>query len=65
MDTLSYQAIGPDRPLGDRDGSDEPLTPERVAEISKEEVKTPQTGNDIDEEAPDDPDQDERRRDDI
>ena len=52
----AYQAIGPERPFGDREGADEQWTPERIEEISNEEVKTPETGNDIDEPAPDDAD---------
>lgn len=55
MQTSGLEAIGPDRPLGDREETNEQWSPERVEEVSKEEVKTPQTGNDIDEEAPDDP----------
>ena len=58
MDTARYQAIGPDRPLGDREGSDESWTPARVEEVSQEEVKSPQNDNDVDEEAPDDPSKD-------
>jgi hypothetical protein len=55
MRTAGYQAIGPDRPMGDREGSEENWSPEEVEEVSKEEVRTPETGNDIDEPAPDDP----------
>jgi hypothetical protein len=55
MNRAAYQAIGPERPFGDREGSDEQWTPERIEEISNEEVKTPETGNDVDEPAPDDP----------
>jgi hypothetical protein len=37
----AYQAIGPDRPLGDREGAEDNFTPERIEEISNEEVKNP------------------------
>lgn len=53
-----YHAIGPDRPMGDREGAEDNWTPERVEEVSKEEVKSPENNNDIDEEAPDDPSKD-------
>jgi hypothetical protein len=59
---IAYQAIGPERPLGDREGSDEEWTPERVEEISNEEVKTPDTGNDIEEPGPDDASNSRRRQ---
>jgi len=55
MNTTAYEAVGHDSPLGDREGSDEEWSPERIEEISKEEVKSPQSGNDVDEQAPDDP----------
>jgi hypothetical protein len=55
MDSIGYQAVGADSPLGDRHGTDEQWSPERVEEISNDEVKSPQTGNDVDEAAPDDP----------
>ncbi len=51
----TYQAIGPDKPMGDREESEEEWTPKRIEEVSKEEVKSHETGNDIDEDAPDDP----------
>ena len=38
----SYQTIGPDRPLGDREGAEEDWSPERVEEISSQEVKNPE-----------------------
>ena len=41
MNIDRYNAIGPDRPLGDREGADEEWTPETVEKISKEEVKNP------------------------
>jgi hypothetical protein len=37
-----YQTIGPDRPLGDREGAEEDWSPERVEEISNEEVENPE-----------------------
>jgi hypothetical protein len=57
MDT-GYMAIGPERPMGDREGADERWTPKRVEEVSTEEVKAPENDNDIDEDAPDDPSKD-------
>jgi hypothetical protein len=41
MNIDNYQTIGPDRPLGDREGAEEDWSPEKVEEISKEEVKNP------------------------
>ena len=41
MTNYKYEAIGPDSPLGDREGSDEDWTPKRVKEISNEEVENP------------------------
>ena len=38
----SYQAIGPDTPLGDREGAEDALTPQRIEEISNEEVINPE-----------------------
>ena len=38
----TYQAVGPDRPLGDREGAEDDLSPERIEEISNEEVKNPE-----------------------
>lgn len=61
MDVTEYQAIGPDRPMGDREGEQKDWSPEQVKQISDEEVKSPQNGNDIDEEAPDDPDKRDQR----
>jgi hypothetical protein len=40
--TDRYETIGPDKPMGDREGADEDWTPERVEEVSKREVKNPQ-----------------------
>ena len=39
---MKYQAIGPDRPLGDREGAEENWSPKRVEEISKNEVENPE-----------------------
>jgi hypothetical protein len=55
---IRYMAIGPERPMGDREGADDRWTPKRVEEVSKEEVKAPENHNDIDEDAPDDPSKD-------
>jgi hypothetical protein len=41
MNVNTRQAIGPDRPLGDREGAVEDWSPETVEEISKDEVKNP------------------------
>jgi hypothetical protein len=41
MNIDSYQTIGPDSPLGDREGAEQHWTPETVKEISEEEVKNP------------------------
>lgn len=53
MNTSGYRAIGPDRPMGDREGEQKNWSPEEVKRISNEEVKSPENDNDIDEEAPD------------
>jgi len=43
-----YDAIGPDRPLGDRDdGDDESWSPEEVERVSNEEVKNPADGPEV------------------
>ena len=39
---MKYQAIGPDRPLGDREGAEENWSPKQVEEISKNEVENPE-----------------------
>jgi hypothetical protein len=55
MNIDRYNAIGPDRPLGDREGADEEWTPDTVEKISDEEVKnladepTPAPERDIEE----------------
>ena len=54
MHISEYRTIGPDRPMGDREGEKKDWTPEEVERISNEEVKSPESDNDIDEEAPDD-----------
>jgi hypothetical protein len=41
MNIDTYQAIGPDSPLGDREGAEQDWTAETVKEISEEEVKNP------------------------
>ena len=41
MNIDTYQAIGPDSPLGDREGAEQDWTAETVEEISNEEVKNP------------------------
>ena len=41
MNIESYQTIGPDSPLGDREGAEQDWTAETVKEISEEEVKNP------------------------
>jgi hypothetical protein len=41
MNIDRYDTIGPDRPMGDREGAEENWTPEKVKEVSKEEVKNP------------------------
>jgi hypothetical protein len=56
--SIRYEAIGPERPMGDREGANEHWTQQRVEEVSKEEVKSPENNNDVDEEAPDDPSKD-------
>jgi len=55
METAGYRMIGPDRPMGDREGADEHWTPERVEEISNEEVRQPDDAEDVDVEGPDAP----------
>jgi hypothetical protein len=59
MNMNNYQTIGPDRPLGDREGADEEWSPATVQEISTEEVKNPYDEPDPDiEESDDDPSKD-------
>jgi hypothetical protein len=58
MPAGAYRTIGPDRPMGDREGAEEDWTPERVEEISKEEVRNPGDSEDVDEHGPDDPSKD-------
>ena len=57
MHSTAYRTIGPERPLGDREGAAEQWTPERVREISNEEVRNPA---DDEAEGPDDPDEADR-----
>lgn len=56
MDQQNYHAIGPDRPLGDREGADQEWSPTTVEEISKEEVKNPHDEPDPDIEESDESD---------
>ncbi len=56
MEPYAYKTIGPDRPLGDRDDTDEELSPEDIERISNEEVKNPADGPEV--KGPDDPDTD-------
>ena len=41
MNIDTYRVIGPDSPLGDREGADQEWTPATVKKISEEEVKNP------------------------
>ena len=41
MNIDNYQAIGPDSPLGDREGAEQDWTAETVKKISEEEAKNP------------------------
>lgn len=41
MNIYRYETIGPDRPMGDREGAEENWTAEKVEEVSNEEVKNP------------------------
>ena len=54
MNIDNYQTIGPDKPLGDREGADEEWSPETVEKISNEEVKNPHDEPDPDIEESDD-----------
>jgi hypothetical protein len=44
MTSYRYEAIGPDRPLGDRDDGDDNWSPEEIEQVSNEEVKNPADG---------------------
>jgi hypothetical protein len=49
MPTHASHASAHDSPLGDRDGADERWTPERVEDVTNQEVKNPEDDSDRDE----------------
>lgn len=61
MDTYAYRASAQDNPLGDRKDTPERWTKERVEQVSDREVKNPVGRDDVDEEAPDEGPEADRR----